>query len=51
MDENVTKTNIKTIAISIEVHEKFMALKKTLKIGSANELINKLVTEYEEIRK
>ena len=51
MSDTVITTKIKTMAVSPEVHAKFMELKKVLNAESASVLVDKLITEYEENRK
>jgi len=49
--EEVKEVNIKTVAISPKTHARLMDLKGELKIKKMNELLDKLITEYEQNRK
>ena len=49
VEENVIKG--KSVALSAKTHERLMSLKSELKIKKMDELLDKLVTEYEQNRK
>jgi hypothetical protein len=51
VEENVKEPIIKTIAILPVTHAKLMSIKTELKIIKMNELIEKLIKEFEENRK
>jgi hypothetical protein len=51
VEENLKEATVKTIAISPKSHASLIALKNELKIKKMDELIIKLVTEYEQNRK
>jgi len=49
VEENLVKG--KSVALSVKTHTRLMDLKGTLKIKKMDELLDKLITEYEQNRK